>query len=224
VFEKHKQRKLRDEQLREYVAQLRQLVARLPDGSGLITADGFKEFINFVSQHDIDLNAVPDVRREVRLGLAQGGLFLETQTSLMLRKDEVPVLDVGVNLLKEVTDRQFRGGSQGVSIPIGLGVRYRVGEFRGHTVTTGHHWETADEGQLTVTNQRIVFRGARKTLEFPFPKLATLNAYSDAVALGVTSRQATSTFATGDSILIVGLIHAAIAHQSDATIMRLSYG
>ena len=234
MFQKHKEKKLREQQQHEHeqhqheaIAALRQLVAGLPNSEGVISTDGLREFVEFATAHDIDLNTVPDLRRDVRLGLAQGGLFMETETSLLLKKDETPVLDVGVNLLKEVADRRFEGGSQGVSIPIGSihgrTVRYRVGEYRGHMVTVGHHWEPSDRGQLTVTDKRAVFHGSRKTLEFPFAKLATLNLYSDAIALGVTTRQTTSMFGTGDPELVAGLIHAAVAHQDDLTIMRMVF-
>jgi hypothetical protein len=223
MFRKHKEKKLREQQQHEAIDELRQLVARLPNSDGVISPDGLREFIEFVTAHDIDLNAVPVLRRDVRLGLAEGGFFLETNTSLLLKKDETPLLDVGVDLLKEVADRRFEGGSQGVSIPLGHGVRYRVGAYRGHMVTVGHHWDPADNGQLTVTDKRVVFRGRRKTLEFPFTKLATLNAYSDAIALGVATRQTTSTFGTGDPELVAGLIHAAVARQGDVTIIEFSY-
>jgi hypothetical protein len=151
-----------------------------------------------------------------------GGQFIQAKTTLLLKQDETPVLDANVNLLKEVTDRRYQGSSQGLSIPLGHGVRYRVGAYRGRMVTIGHHWETADSGHLTVTNKRVVFSGARKTLEFPFAKLASLHAYSDAVAIGVTTRQTTSTFGTTEPELIAGIIHAAVAHPDDITILRLS--
>jgi len=190
----------------------------------VISADGLREFIEFADSHNLDLDSVPDLRREVRLGLAQGGLFLETQTNLLLKKDETPLLDASVELLKEVTDREFRGGSRGVSIPLGGGVRYRAGAVRGHMVTVGAHWTAADSGQLTVTDKRVVYHGGRKTLEFPFPKLATLNVYTDAIDLGVTSRQATSTFGTGDPELIAGIIHAAVNRQEDdVTIIHFTF-
>lgn len=165
---------------------------------------------------------MPDLRAAVRLGLAQGGCFLETETTLLLKKGERPLLDASVDLLKEVADRGFRAGSRGVSIPLGGGVRYRVGAAPGHIVTIGTHWATADSGRLTVTDQRIVYHGARKTLEFPFAKLATLNMYADAIDLGVTSRQSTSLFRTGDPELVAGIIHAAINHRDeDVRIVRL---
>jgi hypothetical protein len=59
-----------------------------------------------------------------------------------------------------------------------------------------------------VTNQRVVFHGGRKTLEFPFPKLATLNAYRDGIELGVTSRQTTSRFRGVDGEYMAAMIKA----------------
>jgi hypothetical protein len=76
MFQKHKEKKLREQQLRESVAELRELVAGLPDDDGAISTDGLKEFMEFVTERRIDLDTVPDLRRDVRLGLAQGGLFL----------------------------------------------------------------------------------------------------------------------------------------------------
>ena len=41
--------------------------------------------------------------------------------------------------MKEVIDREFRGGSRGVSVPIAKGVRFRTGSFRGKSVVGGSH-------------------------------------------------------------------------------------
>jgi hypothetical protein len=90
-------------------------------------------------------------------------------------------------------------------------------------VTIGHHWAVADQGILTITDNRVVYHGRRKTLEFPFAKLATLNVYSDAVDLGVTSRQTTSSFGTSNGDLIAGIIHGAVSHQDDITILKIRF-
>lgn len=214
----------RRKEAKQAIAELRQLTERLPDAQGVVSPDGLQQFAEFAGSHNIDLNSVPELRRAVRLGLAQGGYFLETDTTLLLKKDEIPLLEASANLLKEVRDREFRGGSRGVSIPLGHGIRYRAGSVRGHMVTVGSHWETADTGLLTVTDQRIVYHGGRKTLEFLFTKLATLNVYTDAIDLGVTSRQSTSIFGTGDPELIAGIIHAALGHSDEVTIIRFREG
>ena len=49
-----------------------------------------------------------------------------------------------------------------------------------------------------MTNKRIVYHGARKNLEFAFKKLSTLSAHSDAITLGVSNRQNTSTVALSE--------------------------
>ena len=64
---------------------------------------------------------------------------------------------------------------------------------------------------------------AARTLQFPFSKLASLDVYRDAIDLGVTSRQTTSSFAVGDSELLSGIIHAAINHQDDCTVIHIEF-
>jgi hypothetical protein len=204
---------------RQAVEEARAIAARVPGPDGVVSIEGLREFLQYLADHEVDPNEVADEVIALRLGFAEGGCFLTTSTTLLLKQGESALLDVQVQLLKEVTDREFHGGSQGVSIPIGAGVRYRVGAVRGHMVTIGTHWTTADTGTLTVTDQRIVFHGGRKTLEFPFAKLVTLNVYTDAIDLGVTSRQSTSSFKAGNPAFLAGMIHAAFNHRDDGVTM-----
>jgi hypothetical protein len=221
-FHRHKEEKLEAERHEHELVEAHDKLDEITNADGVISVDGFTEFWNFVGDRGIDVSSAPEISKELRVGLAQGGVFLPSEgTTLILNKDEVSLLDTPVSLLKEVTDREFRGGSQGVSIPIGGGMRYRVGAVRGHMVTIGSHWTVADEGVLTVTDRRAVYHGGRKTLEFPFAKLATLNVYSDAIDLGVTSRQSTSSFRTSNADLIASIIHGAISHEAGIKILRV---
>lgn len=230
MFQKHKAAKLAEEEQRRLAEENRRVIedlraraAQLPDAEGVISLDAFHDFVQLGIDRHIEFSSIPDVLTALRLGLAQGGCFLETDTTLLLKKDERALLDAQVSLLKEVTDREFRGGSRGVSVPLGHGVRYRAGAMRGHMVTIGTHWATADTGVLTVTDQRVVYHGGRKTLEFAFGKLATLNVYTDAIDLGVTTRQSTSSFRAANPELVAGVIHGAINHlDSGVTIIRTS--
>lgn len=222
MFHKHKARKLEAQHRQEAITKLRGMAASLPDADGVVSVDGFRDFFEVVADNHIALRDFPDIRNPVLLGLAQGGYFLRSDTALILKKDEAALWDEPAALLKEVTDREFRGASQGVSIPIGGGARYRVGAMRGHMVTIGTHWTAADSGTLTVTDRRVVYHGGRKTLEFQFAKLATLNVYKDAIDLGVTNRQSTSSFRVDDPALVAGMIHAALDHaDSKVTIIKL---
>lgn len=222
MFGKRKASKLRADEARHATEEAHTTAAGLPDSEGHVSLDGFQRFFQFVLDHDVDLRDIPDEWRGVRLGLAQAGYYIETETSLLLKRGECALLDAPVHLLKEVADREFRGGSRGVSVPLGHGVRFRTTGARGHMVTLGTHWVTADTGRLTVTDQRVVYHGGRKTIEFLFTKLATLNVYTDAIDLGVTSRQSTSSFRTADPELIAGMIHAALTWRDrEVTIIQM---
>jgi hypothetical protein len=64
----------------------------------------------------------------------------------------------------------YIGKSQGVSIPLGHGFRYRVGAMKG-TYVPGDDVQTAlDRGNLLLTNQRLIFNGNIKTQEWSFSK------------------------------------------------------
>jgi len=224
MFERRKAAKLEAARSAQVVEELRRRVAQLPDADGVISISAFQEcFQSMIDQH-VDVSGVPDVLRALRLGLAQGGCFMQMDTTLLLKTDEAAVFEAQADLLKEVTDREFRGGSRGVSVPVGHGVRVRAGAVRGHMVAIGTHWATADTGRLTVTDQRVVYHGGRKTLEFLFTKLATLNVYTDAIDLGVTNRQSTSSFRTGDPELLAGIIHGAFERRdSEVTLIRSAF-
>jgi hypothetical protein len=116
-----------------------------------------------------------------------------------------------VALMKEVVDREMRGGSQGVSVRIAKGVTYRVGQVRARSVVVGSHLEAADYGDLVVTNRRAVFMGAKKTLEFRRDKLVGLAQYSDGLRLSVSNRQTASLlrFGQGSSPTIAAALLSA---------------
>jgi hypothetical protein len=108
---------------------------------------------------------------------------------LMAKRGEVVHLETPAALLKEVSVREWRAGSQGVSFRVAKGVRYRVGSTRGRLVTVGTQIQTADSGTLSVTNQRVVFLGNRKTIDMPYTKLLGMHLYSDAVSFSLSNRQ-----------------------------------
>jgi hypothetical protein len=145
-----------------------------PDGSMSLTGNDLDDYF---AEHDIQPpDVAPDIVNTLTLAMANGGTLVGRGTTLLLNQGEVAYVDESASLLKEVAQREFRGGSQGVSLPLGGGIRYRVGAMRGQMVTIGTQWQTADTGILTVTNQRVVYHGGRKTLEFAFTKLAAITA------------------------------------------------
>jgi hypothetical protein len=132
---------------------------------------------------------------------------------LLTKKGEVVHYEDGANLMKEVVLREFRAGYSGFSFPLGHGVRFRTGGARGHSVVVGTKLEVADNGYLTVTSQRVVFAGARKSIEIPFAKLLSVDVFSDGIALHAANRQNTPLFQLeqGAGEVVAALINA--AHQ-----------
>ncbi len=107
--------------------------------------------------------------KEVADTLAAGS---NAQDAPMMTKPGELVVMAGPGRLHEVhaTAGHYSGASQGVSIPIGMGVRYRVGATRG-TFQPGPQVDSAtDSGQVFLTTQRVVFTGAQKTREWDFSK------------------------------------------------------
>jgi uncharacterized protein DUF2510 len=113
---------------------------------------------------------------------------------IMVKNGERAYGSFGVALMKEVTIREFRGGSSSVSVPLGGGVRYRVGGFLGRSVVVGTELVAQDTGILVVTSTRSVFIGQKKTLEFRNDKLLGLEQFTDGLRLNVSNRQTASLF------------------------------
>jgi hypothetical protein len=115
---------------------------------------------------------------------------LEEDVRLLAKPGELVHLETEATLLKEVVVREWRGS--GFSFPIAKGIRYRTGRGKMHAV--GTRLEVSDVGVLSVTSNRVVFAGRRKTQESLYAKLASLNVFSDGISLGVTNRQTVSTY------------------------------
>src|SRR5438105_2610215 len=76
-----------------------------------------------------------DIANHLLIASATAGrLPVESSTTLICKRGEVVHLEWPAALMKEVTMREYRGGFQGFSFPIGkTGIRYRVGGVRGHS-------------------------------------------------------------------------------------------
>lgn len=113
---------------------------------------------------------------------------------IMLKAGEVGRATFDVALMKEVPVREMRGGSHGVSIRVARGVSYRVGQARARSVVVGTQMQVQDVGVLTVTNQRAMFTGEKRTLEFRYDKLVGMEQFTDGLRLNVSNRQLASLF------------------------------
>jgi hypothetical protein len=92
------------------------------------------------------------------------------------------------------TPSRYVGGSQGVSIPIVAGIRYRVGAFKGQVIPGEEMQIDKDQGFVKLTNQRVIFSGPLATSEWAFAKLLSSfsNPTRDDYIFGVSNRKKSS--------------------------------
>lgn len=101
--------------------------------------------------------------------------------SLILKRGEVAHWqEYGAILEEKVVSRGYVGGSSGFSVRICRGVSYHVGSTRGQMVSRTEQVPVS-RGTLTLTNQRLVFAGDRKSAAAPWHKLVECNLYSDGI-------------------------------------------
>jgi hypothetical protein len=92
------------------------------------------------------------------------------------------------------TPTRYSGRSQGFSIPIVAGIRYRVGSQAG-TIIPGEEMQMDKEsGMVKLTNQRLIFVGPNNSTEWAFSKFlaATSNPSRDDYLFAVSNRKKTS--------------------------------
>lgn len=86
---------------------------------------------------------------------------------------------------------QYTGGYSGFSFRLTRNVRYHVGGSRGTYVQGAEQLKITDEGSATITNQRVVFAGAKNAREWSYSKLVSIE-HDDqrpVTMIGVSSRQ-----------------------------------
>jgi hypothetical protein len=127
-----------------------------------------------------------------------GGAPAAEQSTLELKRGELPWLEYeGAGLVEpRRTPGHYQGGYQGFSFRIAKGVRYHVGGTRGTYVPGDERPTIIDTGTVTITDQRVVFRGMKQSREWAFTKLLGVehDPTLPMTALPVSNRQKVSGF------------------------------
>jgi len=116
------------------------------------------------------------------------------QPELMAKRGESVYLEIGAALTKEVSIREWQGGSGGFSFRIAKGVRYNVGRTKGRSVVVGTEQQIDDVGLLAVSSKRIVFMGEKRSMDIPLAKLLNLDLFEDGVRIHASNRQRSPLF------------------------------
>jgi hypothetical protein len=111
------------------------------------------------------------------------------ESPLILKRGEQAYMSVAATLARQRRRVSFEGSSQGFNFPIGhTGIRYRVGTFRGRPVSQ-EHLANIDNGQLVLSNQRVVFMGQQKSVSMALDKVLHVEAYTDGLAIFKEGRE-----------------------------------
>src|SRR5438445_724133 len=170
----------KEKQLEKYVDQV------LADD--ILSDEEQDKLFEFARSLGIDLNRYmnqhPATQDRVVIAGVNAGRFpgAAPPYHILVKPDEKVLVEAPVSMLKEVADRAWQGGFSGFSFPITRGVRYRVGQTRGHMQQVGTKVVVTDAGWLSVTSARIVFSGKTSTREIHYAKLVNLTVF----AIGVT--------------------------------------
>jgi hypothetical protein len=79
----------------------------------------------------------------------------------------------------------------GPSLHVAKGLTIRTGAFRAQS---HEELKDIDRGTLSLTNKRLVFAGALRSVEVALAKLTSIEAYSDAIAIRRAGREKTQLF------------------------------
>lgn len=91
------------------------------------------------------------------------------------------------------TMTEYVGSSEGFSLRLTKNVSYRTSSYRGKPQTTVTEI-AQDVGPLYVTNQRLVFAGAKEVVSVPLSKVADARAYEDRLIVLVENQSDAYTF------------------------------
>jgi hypothetical protein len=121
---------------------------------------------------------------------------------------------------------QYVGSSQGFSIPVVAGIRYRVGATRGTYVSGDPVQKYGEVGDVVLTTQRLMFNGMFNTKEWAFSKWNGAAASADETdyIFHVSNRQTTSgiLFSRSDGRLFNRFLAAVLIAGEDGIDKALS--
>jgi hypothetical protein len=133
------------------------------------------------------------------------------RSNVILKKGEVVHVQAPATLLKETTIRKASYSS--FSFRVVRGVYFRTGQMRTAPQVERTLLEV-DSGTLSVTSQRVVFRGGRHGLEVPYKRLLSVDFYRDGLRLDVAGRSTPPFFRLRpDHVMIIGACINAAAQR-----------
>ena len=140
-------------------------------------------------QREADMECWMIQLKEGNIPIRMGG-----EAPIILKKKEDLIFALpNTSLWEPRAVRRTTGGYGGPSFRVAKGVYFRVGGFRAQS-ESHKELRTIDQGALTLTNKRLVFSGAKRTINIDLRKIISVEPYSDGIALRREGKQKTQYF------------------------------
>ncbi len=114
-------------------------------------------------------------------------------SSVILKKNEEMHLSNSAMLLEDRKKSKYHRGNRGVRLAKGVYVGGTSGYSESYSVI-----EPVDSGELTLTNQRLIFNGGKYNRVFTLKKISSLERYKDAIEVGIENRSKVQIFKVND--------------------------
>ena len=175
---------LTDDHLRKVRVQAYKAALAAAGSDGRVTAEEEAELHKLqtalsIPDHDLLTSKQELARLRLLTEIQQGNLPAMAIPNLILQKGEFGHWSEPGSILEErVVGRRYVGGSQGISFRIAKGVSYRIGAHRGH-IETDKAVVPVSDGELVLSNKRVIFRGNTKSFTIRLDKLLDVHFYND---------------------------------------------
>ena len=120
-------------------------------------------------------------------------MIYDNSQVLLKRKEELQVVLPNMSLWEPRSLRQSVGGYGGPSFRIAKGLSWRLGVFKAQS-ESHEELRAIDQGRFTLTNKRLIFSGAKRTVDINLNKIISIEPYSDGIAVRTSGRQKTQYF------------------------------
>lgn len=128
---------------------------------------------------------VEKIKQEKRLEPIATSLFLDKEENAFLKENSV--------LMEAKAIRQSVGAGLGLRVAKGV----YVGGYKGQSEST-QELRAIDSGELTITNQKLVFRGSKENRVIPLSKIIEVKMHNEAIEIATTGRQKSSIFSVAN--------------------------
>lgn len=123
-------------------------------------------------------------------------------SSLLLEKDEKAILEESTKLA-ETRSVSHRTGS-GIGFRVMKGVY--VGSYAGQSEST-KEWRAIDQGTVTLTNKRILFKGIKENRTISISKILSIDISLDSFQVSVDGKAKSESFTVSNGYIWTGVLH-----------------